>query len=205
MRNPVIYRIISPTNKIYIGQTWDIINRLGNYRNIECKYQTKIYNSLRKYGFENHKFEIVREFSMGISQLLLDEYEKYYWNCYKDGGFEMLNIREPGRGGKLAEETKLKMSISRKGRKHTEESNKKRSESNKGKKRSQYTRDRMSANRPKGGDAFNANAVMNTATGEIWPTIKQCAEANDINRNTLSGRLHGHLKNETSFKLLKNI
>lgn len=55
-----IYKITSPTNKIYIGQSINIKGRWGSYRNLDCKSQDKLYKSLKKHGPENHKFEIVQ-------------------------------------------------------------------------------------------------------------------------------------------------
>ena len=47
-----IYKITSPTNKIYIGQSTNIENRWNDYyKMIRCKRQTRLYNSLKKYGF----------------------------------------------------------------------------------------------------------------------------------------------------------
>ncbi|HEC36627.1 hypothetical protein LCGC14_1312370 [marine sediment metagenome] len=45
-----IYKITSPTKKIYIGQSIDINRRKIIYKNILCKLQRKIYNSLKKHG-----------------------------------------------------------------------------------------------------------------------------------------------------------
>ena len=56
-----IYKITSPTNKIYIGSSKDINNRLCKYKNLKCKTQSKLYNSLKKYGYENHVIEIIEE------------------------------------------------------------------------------------------------------------------------------------------------
>ena len=51
-----IYKITSPTNKIYIGQSIDIENRFTKYKSLDCKNQVRLYNSLKKYGFDKHKF-----------------------------------------------------------------------------------------------------------------------------------------------------
>jgi predicted GIY-YIG superfamily endonuclease len=41
-----IYKITSPTNKVYIGQSLDIEKRFVNYKGLFCKQQTKLYNCL---------------------------------------------------------------------------------------------------------------------------------------------------------------
>ena len=54
-----IYKITSPSNKIYIGQGIDIYIRWNEYKRLKCKRQPKLYASLKKHGVDNHKFEIV--------------------------------------------------------------------------------------------------------------------------------------------------
>ena len=56
--------ITNPMNKIYIGSTINIEQRWNSYKKYKCKDQPKIYNSLLKYGAENHKFEIIWEGSL---------------------------------------------------------------------------------------------------------------------------------------------
>ena len=73
-----IYKITSPTNKIYIGSSNDIKNRFCSYKNLKCKSQTKLYNSLKKYGVNNHVFVILEE--CDIEDLL--KKELYYGTIY---------------------------------------------------------------------------------------------------------------------------
>jgi group I intron endonuclease len=58
-----IYKIISPTGKVYVGQSKDIKTRWKSYRGQRAgiKKQIKLYNSLQKYGHEAHIFEIIEE------------------------------------------------------------------------------------------------------------------------------------------------
>ena len=73
-----IYKITSPSNKIYIGSTVDIKRRLYRYKKGDCKNQFKIYRSLLKYGYDNHKIEIVTECEEKDMYRLECEYgEKY--------------------------------------------------------------------------------------------------------------------------------
>lgn len=37
-----IYKIKSPSNRIYIGQSWDIDKRLNYYKRLLCKSQIKL-------------------------------------------------------------------------------------------------------------------------------------------------------------------
>jgi len=56
-----IYKIINPFGKIYIGQSVNIEKRFKTYKALSKNVigQTKLYRSLKKYGAENHKFEIL--------------------------------------------------------------------------------------------------------------------------------------------------
>jgi group I intron endonuclease len=108
-----IYKITSPTNKIYIGQSIDIDRRKNEYKRLQrCKRQTRLYNSLKKYGYENHKFEIIEE----CSEDKLLERETYWKNYYKVLEIPSLCCRMDGRGGRLSEETKQKIINSNKGK-----------------------------------------------------------------------------------------
>ena len=74
-----IYKITNPKGKVYIGQSKDIKKRWYTYKRILCKTQPKIYNSLKKYGVNNHTFEIIHTCSIEE----LDYFEKYFISEYK--------------------------------------------------------------------------------------------------------------------------
>lgn len=96
-----IYKITSPTGKIYVGQSTNIIPRIRLYKNLHCKGQRKIYLSLKKYGWENHVFEILEE--CDVDNLIEREnYWKDYYNCVENG----LNCGKDGKFGYDSEETK---------------------------------------------------------------------------------------------------
>ncbi len=110
-----IYKITSPSKKVYIGQSVDVENRISHYKRLDCKGQTKIYNSLKKYGAKNHKFEILCE----CSKEELNDLEFYYVELYQSFNSEFgLNLREGGGCYKVSDETKIKLSESKKGEKN---------------------------------------------------------------------------------------
>jgi group I intron endonuclease len=104
-----IYKITSPTNKIYIGQSINIEKRFLNYNSINCKKQIRLYNSFKKYGFDKHKFEIVLECNIDE----LNHNERYYQDLYSAIGKNGLNCKltkSKDKSGLLSEETKLNLS-----------------------------------------------------------------------------------------------
>jgi group I intron endonuclease len=56
-----IYKITSPSGKVYIGQSKALEKRKAEYIRLECKGQPRLYNSIIKYGFTAHTYEIVEE------------------------------------------------------------------------------------------------------------------------------------------------
>lgn len=128
-----IYKITSPTNKVYIGCTVNFYNRIHSY-NKDLKQdklgQPKLYNSFKKYGIINHTFEIVKTVEI-VEELnaLEREYIKMY-NSVLEG----LNCTDGGRDTyNHSDETKEKISKINKGRKLSALTISRLSESHKGK------------------------------------------------------------------------
>ena len=110
-----IYRIISPTNRIYIGQSVNIEDRIYKYRYLYCLIgQIRLYKSFVKYGYENHIFEVVEE----CEELELNDKERYYQDLYNvldnKKGLNCRLTKADDKSGRLSEETKLKQSLTRK-------------------------------------------------------------------------------------------
>jgi group I intron endonuclease len=103
-----IYKITSPSNKVYIGQTTNYDKRYSAYKNYKCKSQPKLYNSLEKYGFSSHSIELIKE-------CLIEElnyYERYYQEYY-DSVLNGLNLRYTAttdKSGYMSDDSKAKMS-----------------------------------------------------------------------------------------------
>lgn len=137
-----IYKITSPSGRIYIGQSKDVNYRwYKSYKVLsKVKGQPKIYNSLKKYGWEAHKFEILEEC------LVERLHEREIW--WKEqileevgwGGVLFCKIKDPQtkipsgytlevrekiskalKGRILSEDTKNKISISNSNKKRTKE------------------------------------------------------------------------------------
>ena len=112
MSNCGIYIIMSPSNKVYVGQSVNLKHRVYKYSKLVCKSQPKLYASLSKYGWEAHLFMVVYELPSDVSQDVLNSYEELYLQQYVDCGFETMNVKGAGRYGKISEETKNKLKVS---------------------------------------------------------------------------------------------
>lgn len=109
-----IYKITSPTGRIYIGQSIDIEKRRRMYVNNHCHKQQKLHASLCKYGFNEHDFEVIEECEWD----LLNEREEYWIYFYGTFNSELgLNLSSGGLNKRVSEETKQKISEGNKGRK----------------------------------------------------------------------------------------
>jgi group I intron endonuclease len=107
-----IYKITSPSGKVYIGQSVYIERRESAYSNLrDCKNQTKLYNSLAKYGFSEHIFEIIEQCTIEE----LNTRERYWQDFYNVLGPEGLNCRlttTADRSGKVSEDSLAKRTAS---------------------------------------------------------------------------------------------
>ena len=113
-----IYKITSPTERVYIGQSIDINKRFVYYRRMACKNQTKLYRSFLKHGVENHTFEIIHECELSKIDVLEKAYIAMY-NSYNT--ICGLNLRSGGANGLHSEVTKKKLSVRAMGRTHSDE------------------------------------------------------------------------------------
>jgi group I intron endonuclease len=219
-----IYKITSPNNKIYIGQTIDFNIRLLTYNNInQSKCQTKLHYSFLKYGIVNHIFEFIEECS--IDQLNIKErYWQDHYNVLSTKGLNCKLTQTNDKSGSLSEEVKLKISIGNKGKKRSAETKLKISQFMKNKVCSEQTKLKISlANKgkviskehkeilknarkneihsnvgKKRSDNHLAKKVICTDTNKIWNCMSDCAEELNISVKTLSKYLTGYRKNKTT-------
>lgn len=216
-----IYKITSPSGKIYIGQTINSIKRFNKYSSLNCKGQPRLYNSFLKYGYINHSIEMIKECSLEE----LNFTERYYQDFYEVIGSNGLNcilteteclpriiseetklkLKTSCKGKTMSKESKLKMSIARKGRPHTEKHKLAlmTKGKNKGNKHSDETKFLMSIAK-KGSKHVLAKKVICTKTNKIWDTISECAFEHNLKITTLYARLSGQNKNNTTLKFYTN-
>lgn len=99
-----IYKITSPKGKIYIGQTNNIYDRMRRYKKLHCKGQKHLYNSLVKYGWSKHKFEILEQApEEQLNQLEIN----YIWRLNSTNREIGLNISFGGQNSRHSEESKI--------------------------------------------------------------------------------------------------
>lgn len=210
-----IYKIISPSGRIYVGQSIDLKRRFFDYNRLSnCKSQTRLYNSFIKYGVENHVFEIIE-----ITQAYnLNERERYYqelYSCISKKGLNCKYVSTNLKSGVVSEFTKNKLSLVKKGFKHTDESKKLVSINNsrywKGKKRppmSEEQKNKISkSNFGKKRDketgfkiSEKISKILVSDMG-IFYTYKEASLVYNIKETTLKAMINGQNKNKTNLIL----
>ena len=142
-KNCGIYKITSPTGKVYIGQSNNLKKRWSRYKSLNCKQQYRIINSLKKHGVENHQFDTIEY----CSEDELNCSERFWQDQFDVLGKNGLNCVLTVCGEKrrvLSDEFKKRISQTNTGKKASEETKKKMSDSRKGIPKSEETKKRMS-------------------------------------------------------------
>jgi len=93
----VIYKITNPTGRYYIGKTINFNSRMSSYKNNNNPQQYIIYNSILKYGWENHVVEILEESTPDLISSKEIKYIKEYNSFHKDNPLGM-NLTRGGEG-----------------------------------------------------------------------------------------------------------
>lgn len=102
-----IYKIISPTGRVYIGQSVDIFSRIRTYRSGRCDTQPFLRNSIKKHGWKSHEFRILEL----CKEYELNDLEVYYIQLYKSfNSRHGLNLRSGGNSNsRMSVSTKNKL------------------------------------------------------------------------------------------------
>ena len=114
-------------------------------------------------------------------------------------------LRNAHIGKKATRETKEKMRIKKSGKnnvmfgkQHSEQAKEKMSQAKLGKTASEKTKEKMSESHRNIRPIWNEKKLIDTNTKEIFPSIKEAAFLNNINRNTLSAFVTGRNPNKTN-------
>lgn len=212
-----IYKITSPTKKVYIGQSVNIERRFSTYkRNNPINKQPRLYGSFKKYGIDNHKFEIVCECEMDE----LNDKERYYQDLFSATGKNSLNcvlqqtkkldyfssletrkkLSEKAKGRKHTIETKLKLSLAHTGKKLSIEHKIKIGLKSIGGKRS----NKSASNEIKEKCRINASKhlskiVLDFEFGVFYNSAKEVSDLYGFKQSTFRCKLNGSNPNNTKF------
>lgn len=119
-----IYKITSPSDKIYIGQSENIYRRwklykggyINSIKTYKGSYPQHLFNSIKKYGAADHRFEILQE----CESDMLNKLEMYwicFFNSYKTPHGMNCTIGGDGvKGYEWSNDARLKQSIKLKGK-----------------------------------------------------------------------------------------
>lgn len=191
-----IYKITSPSGRIYIGQSRNFKSRCSDYKSLDkVVKQRRLYNSYVKYGVENHKIEFIEECLFEKLNIVERKWQDYYDVTSKNG----LNCVLVGTEEKpyvMTEESKLKISAAHKGKIMSLETREKLSKSHTGKKLSEEHILKIS----KGSKI--AKKVIDTLTNEIYNSAAELALILNINRKSFNNKLSGRKKNNTQYQYL---
>lgn len=183
-----IYKIVSPSNRIYIGQSIRLKERLLEYKKQKnCDRQPKLLNSFIKYGVENHKIEILEECT--VEELNIKErYWQDYYECIVKG-LNCILTKTTDKKGVFCDEVRKKMSVSRKGKKQSNTHINKRVISKKGYIHSKETKNKIGLKQNK--------ILLDLNSGIFYDSMIIASEVFNINISTLRAMLSGRLKNKT--------
>ena len=97
----IIYKYISPSGKIYIGQTCRTIFKRAGSNGTEYKGSPHFYQAIQKYGLDNFRIDLLK---WELTAEEADYWEIYYINAYQSNNKEYgYNILPGGSGFKYTE------------------------------------------------------------------------------------------------------
>jgi len=115
-----VYKITSPSGRIYIGQSTNIEKRFGQYQRLQnVDEQRKLYNSFLKYGVETHRFEILEECDLSDLNRLERKHQDLS-NCVSYG-LNCFLTKTTDKSGVMGIESRQRLSIAHSGKKLTPE------------------------------------------------------------------------------------
>jgi group I intron endonuclease len=121
-----IYRIKSPSGKIYIGKDEYFPNRMNSHRRIaenqrKVEYNSPIHRAIRKYGWSAMVVEVVDQNAKSVKELKCREKIWIWLNNSKSKGYNQTLGGEGTQGFKHSDSTKEKLRQMRLGKKMPED------------------------------------------------------------------------------------
>lgn len=210
----MVYKHISPSGKIYIGQTNSSIEKRAGRDGVLYKPNIYFYKAIQKYGWDNIEHIVVCD---NISKKEADWLEKYlisYYNTMDSRyGYNLTKGGDGVAGRIVSKETRTKIKNAQKGMHHsvatefkkghtfTPEMLEKMSKAKKGKKLSAETRASMSKARK--GNMYNMRQIEAYKKGEKIGVYKSIAEASEVlglHKSTIQRSLNGTTGQKTLYK-----
>lgn len=173
-----IYKITNPIGQVYIGQSNNLDKRFSYYKSNNFRNQKKIKDSIDKYGYDKHTFEII----WLCNKFELNYFERKFqlkFNSTGDYGLNMSLCSDNEYKGKLSEHTKNRIRDKAIGRKHS------------------YSH-RENNSKAKLGNNSASRSVINIKTGEEFVSLKEASEYYNLNYGTLKNKISGFRKNNTN-------
>ena len=189
-----IYKLTSPSGKIYIGQTQCLYDRVRRYRGgIFNKYMKM---AVEKYGSENIILEILER---DVELKLLDEREQFYLDAlqpFGNNGYNICREASTTRGRKRPSEEMKGLSDFNKtrigelnhfyGKNHSEETKEKIRQAKLGKKQSKETIEKRTENTDYT-KRYRCVKQIDLVTGNVINIFESITEANSITGVGISG------------------
>lgn len=182
-----VYKITNPIGMIYIGCASNLKRRFSRYKCLDCKSQPKLYESMLKYKFENHKFEIVEQCENEHKKI-----REAYWGMFFDvlgenglnGALPKANFDYPALSNETINKLK-KIAIgrippSRKGYIHKES----------------FLNHQKSLT---GSARYNSIELLNIETGIYYESISLAAKAHNISHGRITENVFKTKINKTPF------
>lgn len=198
MRNYKVYKLTSPSNKVYIGITGKSLTKRWSGGN-GYRHCPAMYKCVKKYGWGNIEKELLFDnLTEDEAKLLEKELIKHYKSFDKKFGYNLTEggdgvsgrrlsekqkeyIRKINFGKKLTKEQKEKIKQANLGKHHSEETKRKMSESHKGNKgnlggKLSEERKRQISESQMGAKNKHSKRVICLETLKIYDTLTQAKE-----------------------------
>lgn len=197
----VVYKLTSPSGKVYVGQTTDFDKRMAAYRGGRCRGQAYLYAAILKHGWDNFRIEVIDTAEF-----------KEHLDFYETLWIEMLGAMDPARGynlksgganGRPNAATRAKIGAGNKGKVRSAELRARLSRAHTGKKQSAETIAKRAAaitglkispeTRTKitGERHHHARAVICITTGERYGATAEAARAVSADGPSISACCRG--------------
>jgi len=124
-----IYKITSPSSKVYVGQSRNIEKRFRDYKYYKGNGQNRLFASFNKYGVTEHLFEVLEECELSMLNIR-ERYWQEQFDVLSESGLNCLYVETEHCPTILSKTTLFNMKKAQQNRKPmTDEQKKKISES----------------------------------------------------------------------------